>query len=218
MTDADNNLAQEHKKVLEARLVERARGGDQNAFAELVRILSPRLLSTARCIVHDMADAEDVVQSALFKAFRRIHGYRAEAAFSTWLTRITTNESIELLRRRRVDPVELADAADHAGEDALRWQPAPERTPEQIYASDEIERQIFQCVEQLPATYRAVLRLQVQDGLDYIEICGRLGLSHTTLKTRLCRGRRLLRDKLRWRGIITGSRVTNWPNSSHATN
>ena len=92
----------------EALLTERARRGDTEAFSELVRALSPRLLWTARCVVHNPADAEDAVQNALWKAFRHLGDYREQAAFSTWLTRITVNEGIALLRKRKSDPIDLA--------------------------------------------------------------------------------------------------------------
>src|SRR5258707_14220450 len=96
------------------------RQGDRSAFATLIQRHNRRLYRVARSIVHDDAEAEDIVQEAYVRAFRHLDGFRGEARLSTWLTRIALNEAVDRLRRQRPQ-VGLAaiDEADNRREGSL---------------------------------------------------------------------------------------------------
>ena len=82
-------------------LVNATRNGDMPAFEELVRKYDRRLFRLAQGVTHNTEDAEEVVQTALFKAYRNLNWFEGNAQFSTWLIRITLNESLMKVRRRR---------------------------------------------------------------------------------------------------------------------
>lgn len=178
----------------EAALVVRARTGDGNAIEALIRTHAPRLRRVAWRVVGNHADAEDVVQEALLKACLHLIDYQERAAFSTWLTRIALNEGIGLLRKRRTEPIDLAE-----GDCPLQNVCRPGlycQTPEQFVISRELEVIVHHCMHRIHPDYRAVLRLRIFDELSHQEIADRLGLSVAAIKTRLHRARRVLQGML----------------------
>lgn len=176
-------------------LVARVRLGDRDAITELVRTHSARFTWVAWRVVRNWADAEDVVQSALWKAYQHFPDYQERAAFSTWLTRIAMNERVGLLRRRRSEPIDVTES-DLPSEEA-QWWAIHTQNPEQAVASDEIERTVRQCMEQIHANYRTVVCFSISDELSHEEITERLCLSVAAVKTRLHRGRRVLQEMRR---------------------
>jgi RNA polymerase sigma-70 factor (ECF subfamily) len=103
--------------LTETELLALARQGAAAAFCEIMRRNNRRLFRTARSVLRDDAEAEDVVQEAYLRAFQSLSGFRGEAGLSTWLTRVTFNEALGRLRRRRtaVDLEALDGAAREAG-------------------------------------------------------------------------------------------------------
>lgn len=172
-----------------AVLLRRACDGDGQAFSDLIRPLYSQLFWAARRIVTDRADAEEVVQEALWNAFQGIAGYRDQCAFVTWLVRITINEAIDLLRRRRRLPARVHDP------DFSRWR-ARGRTPEESCLQNEAARLLADSIARVPAPHREALALRVVDDLSHEEIARQLGLSVSNVKTRIHRGRRALRRVL----------------------
>ncbi len=172
-----------------AVLVRRACDGDSQAFSDLIRPLYSQLFWTARRIVTDRADAEEVVQEALWNAFRGIAGYRDQCAFATWLLRITINEALDLLRTRRRLPARVHDP------DFSRLR-ARGRTPEESYLQNEAARLLADSIARVPAPHREALVLRVVDDLSHEQIARELGLSVSNVKTRIHRGRRALRQVL----------------------
>lgn len=182
----------------EATLVARARLGDQDALTELVRAHFPRLRSVAWRIVRNWADAEDVAQDTLWKAWQHLSDFQERATFSTWLTRIAVNEGVGLLRKRRTRPIDLAE-----GDAALREVPWPalrSLTPEQALASSEIERTMRHCMERIRPDYQVVLCFSILDELSHQEIAEHVGLTVGAVKLRLHRGRQVLRRMLQRQG------------------
>jgi RNA polymerase sigma-70 factor (ECF subfamily) len=179
-------------------LVARARLGDGDAINELIRAYSPRLRCVAWRVVRNWADAEDVVQSALWKACQHLPDYQERAAFSTWLTRIAINEGVGLLRKRRTEPANLAESDAPLQE--VQWPTTQTQTPEQILGSNEIQQTVRQCMACIRDDYRAVLWFAIWDELSHEEIAERLGLSIAAVKTRLHRARRVLQRMLRRQG------------------
>jgi RNA polymerase sigma-70 factor (ECF subfamily) len=182
------------------RLTERAKKGDFSAFESLVERHQRRVYSLARRIVGRAEDAEEVVQQTFLSVIEHLKGFRQEARFSTWLTRIATNHALALLRRRnRQRAVPLAD--DHTG-DAEQEVPHPQyiaqwrETPEEIASRHETRRLLDEALEELDEKYRLVFVLRDVEGLSTSETAEALGISPGNVKVRLLRARLMLRERL----------------------
>jgi RNA polymerase sigma-70 factor (ECF subfamily) len=181
----------------DAELVRRALARDDSAFRTIMRRNNQRLYRIARSILRNSTEAEDAVQEAYVCAFNHLASYRGESSLATWLSRITMNEALGRLRRRRV-VVDLAVLEGTRAEAEIIPFPLsmsnddPERTMAQ--------RQILQLVEQatdnLPEAYRLVFVARVIEGMSVEETAELLNLRQETVKTRLHRARQLVRDQL----------------------
>jgi RNA polymerase sigma-70 factor (ECF subfamily) len=180
-------------------LVERARNREGAAVRLIMQRHNRRLYRAARSVLHDDAEAEDVVQESYVRAFTRLDGFRGEAQLSTWLTRIALNEALGRLGRRRL-MVDLEDigAINDQGEARVIHLPSARRDsdPEAAAARAEVRRLIERAVDQLPDSFRIVFVLRDIEELSTEETAAHLGLPPATVKTRLHRARRLLRQSL----------------------
>lgn len=181
-------------------LVRRAREGDFAAFEALVGRYEQRIYGLARRIVGQVQDAEEVVQQTFLSVIEHLKGFREEALFSTWLTRIATNHALGLLRKRaRQRTVPLAD---DRSEDADRDVPHPEyiaqwrETPEELASRHETRELLDEAVQQLDEKYRLVFLLRDVEGLSTNEAAETLGISPANVKVRLLRARLMLRERL----------------------
>ena len=181
-------------------LVRQAKTGDSGAFAELVAPLSRRMLSIAHRLVGNREDAEDVVQESLWKAYQHLPSYRMEAAFSSWLTRITVNQAIGLLRRRRTNPIDQSLDSDDQTQPVFACWPAPGPTPEEICQVGELRDRLATAMERIPLKYQVALSQLALEGRSHREIADRLGVSVATAKTRVHRARHMLRRILSQQG------------------
>jgi RNA polymerase sigma-70 factor (ECF subfamily) len=181
----------------EPELVGLARTGDRTAFRAIMTRCNQRLFRVARAVVRDEAEAEDVLQEAYLRAFAAIGGFRGEAGVATWLTRIVLNEAHGRLRRRRTT-VDL-DALEAAQESAqvLNF-PGMSKSddPEADAARAQIRRLLERAVDDLPEPFRLVFILREVEDLSAEETASHLNLKVETVKTRLHRARRRLRDAL----------------------
>ena len=181
----------------EAELVGCAREGDREAFRAIMTRCNQRLFRVARAVVRDEAEAEDVLQEAYTRAFGAIAGFRGEAGIATWLTRIVLNEAHGRQRRRRatveLDEVETAQE----GAQVLNF-PGLSRSedPEADAARAQIRRIFERAVDDLPEPFRLVFILREVEELSAEETAGHLNLKVETVKTRLHRARRRLREAL----------------------
>jgi RNA polymerase sigma-70 factor (ECF subfamily) len=187
----------DYARLPEAEVVARARAGDREAFRAIMQRCNQRLFRIARAVVRDDAEAEDVLQEAYARAFAAFEGFRGEAGVATWLTRIVLNEAHGRLRKRR-PTVELeAVEAAQAGAEVLAF---PGRMvsddPEADAARSQIRRLLEQAVDDLPEPFRLVFILREVEELTVEETATHLGLNPETVKTRLHRARKRLRDAL----------------------
>jgi RNA polymerase sigma-70 factor (ECF subfamily) len=176
--------------VDQAELISAAQAGDRSAFDELVRLTYVDTYTLALRLCSDEEDARDVVQDAYLRAWRSIGSFRGDAAFSTWMYRITANcASTFVTRRRRLRteplPAYLEPADLH-----------PEAQPEGMAESAADLDQVSRALAELPPKLRAVVVLKDVYGLPHEEIADELGISVSAAKVRLHRGRRRLRDAL----------------------
>ncbi len=180
-------------------LVERARRRDGAAVRLIMQRHNRQLYRVARCVFHDDAEAEDVVQEAYVRAFTHLDGFRGEAQLSTWLTRIALNEALGRLRRRRITVgLKDIDAINDQGEARVIYLPSARQDsdPEAAAARAEVRRLLERAVDQLPDSLRMVFVLRDIEEMSIEETAAHLGLRPETVKTRLHRARRLLRQSL----------------------
>ena len=178
-------------------LVQSARNGDISAFEQLVRKYDRKLFRIALNITHNIEDAQEVVQTAFFKAYTNLDRFEANAKFLTWLTRIAVNEALTKLRRLRNQGREVSlDSENSNGEfvpsDFSDWHP----NPEQLYSHSEFRELLGKALDRLSPALRVVFVLRDMQGLSYDETAAILKLETTAVKSRLHRARLQLREKL----------------------
>ena len=180
----------EHQRVLVLAI----RKGDETAVRELVRQLNPRLFRVARGIVNSDAAAEDVVQKAYISAFTHLDQFREEAAFSTWITRITINAArMHVRSERQHDQYDIVSEFHHPDQTSM---PDPFESPEDSAVRHQAARLLHDAVSKLPDSLRLVFMLREVEDMDIHEIAHDLQLHPITVKTRLFRARRKLRSLL----------------------
>jgi RNA polymerase sigma-70 factor, ECF subfamily len=161
----------------DADLVSRAQAGRLDAFEELVRRHRLATYRVALRMLGDESDAEDATQDAFVQAWRNLGGFRADAAFSTWMYRIVTNRCLNMLRaRRRTEPL------PHDRE-------APASRPDRIAEGRWQVQDLALAIARLTPEQRAPLVLRELQGCTYEEIAETLELSISAVKSRLHRAR-----------------------------
>jgi RNA polymerase sigma-70 factor (ECF subfamily) len=182
----------DHAGLTEAELVALAKAGGREAFAALMQRGNQRLFRVARAVLRDDGEAEDVLQEAYVRAFAGLQDFRGEASIFTWLTRIVLNEAHARLRKRR-PAVELAALEAEPGR-VLVFPGVHD--PEQDAARAEVRRLLERAVDDLPEAFRVVFVLRDVQGLTIEETAAAVAVKPETVKTRLHRARRLLREAL----------------------
>ncbi len=177
-------------------LVARVKGGDLEAFEGLVRRYDRRIYRILMSVTGRAEDAEDGTQSAFLKAFEQIGKFRGASKFSTWLTRIAINEGLNRLRERKnlqsLDEDSLKDEEEFRPRQVKAW----EDSPEQLYSKTEMRKLVERALMELPSMYRMVVILRDVEQFSTEEAAAALGLRVPALKTRLLRGRLMLREVL----------------------
>jgi RNA polymerase sigma-70 factor (ECF subfamily) len=180
-------------------LADRARHRDGAAFRLIMQRHNRKLYRAARSILGDDSEAEDAVQEAYVRALTNLGEFRGEARLSTWLTRIVINEALGRQRQRR-PTVELKDidGINEQGESCVIFLPSAcqDGDPEAAAARAEVRRLIERAVDGLPEPFRVVFVLRDMEEMSIEETASQLGLRPETVKTRLHRARRLLRQSL----------------------
>lgn len=179
----------------EQRWIQRAQRGDQGAFEELVRLYEKRVYALTVRMCPTPSLAEEAAQEAFVSAWQGLAFFRGESSFSTWLYRLASNACVDLLRKERRHQGPSLD--DGVTGQAL---PDPAPTPQEAAEGRELREMIESGLRALTAEYRAVLVLREIQQLSYEEIAAVLELDLGTVKSRISRGRRQLREYLRERG------------------
>ena len=173
-------------------LIEQVLGGHTAIFELLMRRYNERVYRAVRSIVRDEQETEDVMQQAYVNAFTHLRQFNGSARFSTWLTRIAINEA--LARVRHQGRYEAFDEEAMSVEAASM--PVSGDNPEHQAFSHELRRLLEWAVDGLPDGMREVFMLRDVEGLSTLEAAECLGVSEDVIKTRLSRGRALLRQQL----------------------
>ena len=164
-------------------MVAECKQGSKKACYELYRLYSKAMLNVAFRIVGSIDEAEDVLQEAFLDAFNRIKDFRQETTFGLWLKQIVVHRSINLLRKRKLELVQL-------GEDQL--ENIAESEPEDEEEMIEQVAQVKEAMKLLPDGYRVVLSLYLLEGYDHEEIGQILNISENTSRTQYLRAKRKL--------------------------
>lgn len=182
----------------EADLVRRARAGEREAFRCIMQHGNQRLYRIARGVVRDDAEAEDVVQEAYVRAFTGLDGFRGESSIYTWLTRIVLNEANGRLRKRRLNVgLEALETAQKQGAHVIMFPGGdPAASPEADTVRLQVRRVLEAAIDELPDDFRVVFVMRDVEGLNGAETAAALEIREETVKTRLHRARRLLREAL----------------------
>lgn len=181
-------------------LVRRAGGGDEDAFAELVRLHEKKVYNLALRICGNREDAADAAQEAFLSAWRGLPGFRGEAGFSTWLYRLTSNAAIDLLRRTR-----RQRAASSLDDESLRLDAVDEAPSPQARAEgEELREAVLAGFARLSEDHRQALTLRELQELSYEEIASVLEVDLGTVKSRISRARGALRKILLKNGNLSG--------------
>ena len=182
------------------QLLSRLQSGDERALAELADAYGTKIYQLAFRYLRNKEDAEEVTQDVLFKVYRKVGEFRGDAALSSWIYRITFNAAMSRVRTAQFQrsqeedrqaasddatdssaPREVADWSDMADERVLRSQ---------------LRRRVFRAILALPAIYRAPVMLRDIQGMSTEEASAMLRVKDQTLKSRLHRGRLILRKQL----------------------
>ena len=184
--------------MLEQVLIQRVQAGDAEAFYQLVRPYERAVFLAAVAIVKNDADAEEVAQEAILKAFKALARFRQEAKFSTWLIQIAINEAKMRLRKDRrylyesIEQGQQSDDGDYTPKDFADWREIPSQALERRELRDALTKALVS----LPEKYREILILRDVNHLSITETAQILKLSEANVKTRLSRARLQMRDAL----------------------
>jgi RNA polymerase sigma-70 factor (ECF subfamily) len=178
-------------------LVYASNNGDVAAFEQLVKRYDRKLFRIAQSVTHNREDSQDVVQETFFKAYQHLAEFRGDSQFSTWLIRITLNQSLMKLRKQRRTREMSLDEDFGTDEDLLPrevidWAP----NAEELYSVSELRSILLKTIEVLRPILRAVFVLQDLEGLSTEQTAEVLNLSQSAVKSRLWRARLELRERL----------------------
>ena len=187
---------------LESVWLDAARRGDQEAFGELVRIYEKRVFALTSRMCRNPDDAAEAAQDAFLAAWQGLPKFRGDSSFATWLYRLASNACVDLLRRENR---RQADSLDEAALDLPSTEPSPQESAER----KELREQVEDGLRQLPPDYRAVLVLREIHQLRYDEIAQALSLDVGTVKSRIKRGRKRLREILLQSGNFSAPPASN---------
>jgi RNA polymerase sigma-70 factor (ECF subfamily) len=195
-TGADTAATRE--QTVESRLVERICAGEKELFYELVRPYERAVYVAAFSVLHNEHDAEEVAQEAVLKAFTHLGRFRGEAKFSTWIIQIAINEARMKLRKDRrhlydsIDEQPESEEGDYKPRDFADWREIPSEALERTELRDALRT----AIASLSPKYREVFMLRDVQNVSITETANILGITESSVKTRLLRARLQLRDAL----------------------
>jgi RNA polymerase sigma-70 factor (ECF subfamily) len=186
----------------DTELLERLQAGDESALGDLADAYSSKIYQLAFRYLRNKEDAEEITQDVLFKVYRKVGAFRGDAALSSWIYRITFNAAMSRLRTaryqrsqdedRQQQTVENDGSATPRTADIADWS---DLADEQVLRS-QLRRRVFRAILALPAIYRAPVMLRDIQGMSTEEASAMLKVKDQTLKSRLHRGRLILRKQL----------------------
>ncbi|MEI9956886.1 MAG: RNA polymerase sigma factor [Ferruginibacter sp.] len=169
-------------------LVERCKKGEAAGYKELYQRYAKAMFNTCLRIVNNIAEAEDVLQESFTEAFKNLHGFEYRTSFGGWLKQICINRSINQLKKRKVNWVDIDETDYH------------DRAEETIVDENDIRlkvESIKKSIMQLPDGYRTILTLYLLEGYDHEEIAEILNVAKSTTRTQYMRAKQKLLQLLK---------------------
>jgi RNA polymerase sigma-70 factor (ECF subfamily) len=169
----------------QVHLIEKCKKNDNRAQMQLYDLYCKAMFNTAFNFIKDDDIAQDVMQEAFIKAFKKIETYTGEASFGSWLKRIVINQSLDWLKKQKLDTVELKEEITFLPND------------EPLEVDDEISMAvIYKCIEALPQKCKNVVKLYLLEGYDHQEVAQILEISEVASRSQLSRGKSKLKELL----------------------
>ena len=185
--------------LFESALIARLRAGEMGAFEDLVEEYQPLVFALALRILGDAEDARDAVQETFLKVYRHFGRFRGAASLKTWICRIAINQARSTdrwWRRRRRNETASLDVPDDDGQTEMTRLPSTAASPEAEALAHERGRQIERALAGVKKDFRVAVILRDIEGLSYEEIAYATDVSVGTVKSRIARGREMLRAVL----------------------
>lgn len=181
----------------ERLLIERAKSGDVESFETLIRNHQSYAYNIAYRMIGNEEDAKDAAQEALIKVFKNISAFKGDSAFSTWLYRIVMNTCKDLLRKRKPNEISMDKGYEtDEGEVHLEIEDNT-NDPVSKYEQKEVRVTIKSALDELPENYKSVVILREIQGMSYDEISEIEDIPVGTVRSRINRGRKILREILK---------------------
>lgn len=173
-------------KQIQLHLINECKRNDSKAQMQIYDMYCNAMYQTACNMIKDDVVAQDVMQEAFIKAFKKIDTYNGDASFGAWLKRIVINQSLDWIKKQKLDTVELNVKVVHIPEDES-WEVDPGISLKTIY----------HCIEQLPAKCKNVVKLYLLEGYDHQEVAQILQISEVASRSQLSRGKNRLKELLK---------------------
>jgi RNA polymerase sigma-70 factor (ECF subfamily) len=181
-------LTLEKEKILIAEILD----GNTDAFEDLLFANQKNVYNLALKMTGNQADAEDIAQEAFIKAFRLLGGFRGESRFSVWLYRLTYNQCIDFLRKKKqVSMISLSQEYDGGDEHEFDI-PDLQELPEDSVLRNELREIIDESIKELDIFHREIIIMREVTDMSYSDIATTLNISEGTVKSRLSRARKIL--------------------------
>jgi RNA polymerase sigma factor (sigma-70 family) len=169
----------------QAHLIEKCKNDDSRAQMQLYDQYCKAMFNTAYNFVKDDDIAQDVMQEAFIKAFKKIETFSGEATFGAWLKRIVVNQSLDWIKKQKIQTVELNDNIVYMADEE----------PWEVDAEIKLSA-IYKCIEELPQKCKNVVKLYLLEGYDHQEVAQILEISEVASRSQLSRGKSKLKELL----------------------
>lgn len=176
-------------KQLHQHIIDQCKQNNAKAQMQLYGLYCKAMFSVALRMVNDTFVAEEVMQKAFIKAFKKIDTYKNEVAFGAWLKKIVINQSMDELKKKNTDIIPISKDIMTISEEEENWQIEHEITIEDVKGA----------IQQLKEKYRIILTLYLIEGYDHQEIAEILNITENTSRTQLLRGKNALKEALKCR-------------------
>ena len=194
-----SKLKEDRNVNRDRELISRFLDGDNDAFNQLIALYSGKAYQIAFGLLSDKEDAEEVVRDAFVRVYKNLHKFRGDASFSTWLYRIVTNLSRNKYHwhRRRGADINFSISYNSQNEDNCSDLEIPDEKlhPERFLSGKERYNILRKALEQMPSKLKEVIVLRHFDDMSYADIADILGCELGTIKSRLARARKTLKEK-----------------------
>ena len=183
-------------KACDMYLVAAAKDGDHQAYTELCCRHSQRIFRTVLRITGNAADAEDILQEALLKAYIHIRGFEGRSAFSSWLTRIAVNSALMLLRKKRSQPLFSFESGSETDDYKMPEPMETSHNPEESCILNAVENECVRAIRHLSPALKVVIQIRYREDASVAQIAKMLDISESAVKSRLIRARSKIRKHL----------------------